>query len=178
MPRPPKPAEGRAAAGTAEIVQTGAAEVPATAGSTAARDTMPIPAGSVVSIDTLGAVRIEPAAPTTWTGERRADHATGPASYRPPDPPSPADIAEGRARLVYRYAVGLGAVLLLFGLVKGFPAVAWGGAALGAGAALGITLQHPAVNVVIGVGLGAAVAGVLIWFFLLRPRESVGVSNP
>lgn len=170
--RPPKPAEGSAQAGRVALTQTGTAETPATARSIATAETIPIPAGSTVSIDTSGTVTITPAAPTTYTAARSDDSATGPQSFTPPAAPTPADEAEGRARLLYRLAIAAGGVAFLFGLIRGWDFVAWGGAALSGGAALGLFMQHPLALALVGGGMAFALAGVLLWHLVLKPRQA------
>jgi MFS family permease len=60
----------------------------------------------------------------------------------------------------------------VFGLVKGWDFVAWGGGAIAAGCVAGMALASvpPWLWAVFGVGAAACVIGPVIWHTKLKPR--------
>jgi hypothetical protein len=70
---------------------------------------------------------------------------------------------------VYRIALIVGIAAAIFGLVRNWDLVMWGGAAMAGAAACGLFVQrHPVLFAVIGGGLALGIAGVLIWHLRLK----------
>lgn len=184
--RPPPPAAATATAGTATVTQTGAAEVPAAAETTATTATVTLPAATTIAQDpATGALTYTLPAPAVLTAATRNERVTAPQSFTPPAPPTPADLAAGRAALWFRLGLVAGIAAALFGLVRGWDFVAWGGAAVAAGCALAIWLERSTLALpIIGAGIAFALAGVLAWHFHVKkrlppsaPRDAVAVTE-
>lgn len=159
--------------GSPAVAQSGAVAEPARAAVETAVSTLPVPAGSVVTLappsqpDRPPEIRL--AAPSELRTETRREAVEGSRAFTPP---TPADAADGRARWVYRIGLALGLAAAAFGLVRGWDLVMTGGAAVAAACACAIFVQgHPALFGFIGAGLALAAAGVWIWQTKLKPWE-------
>lgn len=160
-------------AGSTGLQQTGAALVPAKAETITTRATIPLPAGTefrvvpVMPADSALAFTLPSSVPIEV--ETTAERVTGPQAFTPPAPPTPAQEAAGRASLLYKLGLGAGIALAVFGLVRGWDFVMYGGASIAAGCAFGLFVeQHPLLFAVLGAGLLAVVGGPLIWKFKLQ----------
>lgn len=184
IPRIFNPAAATVTAGASAVTQTGTAEVPASAEVVTDTRSVPLPSGTEIIFDeALGTVTLRLSQATTLATTTRTERATAPRSYAPPAPPTPVDEAQGRAALLYRLGLVLGGAAGVFGLVRGWDFVMWGGGAVAAGCALGIWLDRsPAALAIVGGGCAFAIAGVIAWHFKVKPalpssppRDAAGV---
>lgn len=157
----------------ASLAQTGDAQTPATADTSAGSSALVIPAGTPVSIAADGTATFTAAEPVRIAATFSAFRAAGPGAFTPPAPPTPAEQARGWGVQVFQIALALGIAAAVFGLVRGWDFVMYGGAAVSAGAAFALFVaSHPVLFAVLGLGLGAAVAGVVIWHTKLKRAPS------
>jgi hypothetical protein len=165
-----KPAEATVKAGASEVTQTGSAEQPAKAETTETQRVVPIPAGSEIVSDAARKVlTVKVSEPTEFREVVREEKATAPQSFKPPEPPSPSDIASGRATFFFQIGMVLGAAVGLFGMIRGWDFVMYGGAAVAAGCAIGVFMErYPWLFAVIGVGACLCVVGPLLWHLKLK----------
>lgn len=174
------PGRMRSDGGTLSFEQAGAAEVPGKASAKTTTAATIVPPGSVVTAHPDGSISWTTAEPLRVETTIAEETATGPQSFAPPAPPSPGDVADGRARWLAWIALGLGLAAGFFGTFKGWQVLGLGGWCV-AGAA-GFILILPAIPVWVwvlgGVGVAAAVGGPAYYRFVLRPRDTAGVSAP
>lgn len=171
IPKPAKPARAAVSAGSAAVSQSGAAEVPARATVAEKSNSVPLPAGSELLFDVelgrLAAVKLSQA--STLTTSERTETAEAPRAFTPPAPPSPAEIAQGKAVLWAWAGLIAGAAAGLFGLVRGWDFVALGGATVAIACACAIfVVRHPAVFAVVGIGAGVICTAVAVWHLRLK----------
>lgn len=173
VPRSAKSPAGESRAGEVSVSQSGDAAQPASAASATQTATIPLPEGSeAVFNEKLGTLSVRLSAQSALTMTTRSDTATGPQAFTPPAPPSPADTATGRAVWVYRIALLVGAAAAVFGLVRGWDFVMYGGASVAVAAVIGLFVaSHPVLVAVIGAGVAFAAAGVLIWHLRLKKHS-------
>jgi hypothetical protein len=150
--------------------QTGDAATPATSTTTNGRSSFTIPAGVPVSILPDGTAAFTTPEPVTFSASFDTLRATGPQAFTPPAPPTPTDEAAGRASLWFRLGLAAGAALGIFGLVKGWDAVALGGGAVAAACLVALSLAAIPVWVWIALGVGAAaiVGGPALWHLRIK----------
>lgn len=181
-------ADVRSAAGA--VKQRGPVSVPARAETVTSTATLPLPAGTRVEVanpasaveqgggtsqggrlsapPALSVILPEPAVLTVQTVQ---DRVSGPQSFAPPSPPSPVEIAAGKAAWLYRLGLLIGAAVGVFGLVRGWDFVMYGGAAVAAACGFAMFAEsHPVLFFVIGGGIVLAVVGPLLWHLKLKHR--------
>lgn len=160
---PPKAAI--ALTGGASIQQSGDAQVPAKLAVTSSARSLPLPAGSDIIFDEkLGTFTLHLSHESTLKTETREEKAEAPQAFTPPAPPTPADEAAGKLHVWYGIGLVVGIAAGLFGLVRGWNMVMYGGACVAGGCALALFVQqNPLVFVLIGVGLLLKIAGPVLW---------------
>lgn len=159
-----------AQAGAVAIQQTGDAARPATAAEASTRTETTIPPGVDVTAHPDGRITWRNAAPLALVSTHTAATATGPAAFQPPAPPTPAEEAAGRAALWMRLGLVAGVAAAVFGLVRGWDFVAYGGGAIAAACVVGLSLAAvPAwLWAVFGLGAAACVLGPVLWHTRLK----------
>ncbi len=177
----------RTAAGV--VTQRGPVSVPARAETVTSRASLPLPAGTRVEVfnPERVSVKTETAANTenpagmavtlpaaaVLSVETVSDRVSGPQSFAPPSPPSPVELAAGKAAWLYRIGLLIGAAVAVFGLVRGWDFVMYGGAAVAAACGFAMFAEsHPVLFFVIGGGIVLAVVGPLVWHLKLKPKAS------
>lgn len=176
---------GAARSGPVVVKQTGPAEVPATADQTTSRASVPLPAGSRVEVfnpervsingetvsntENAAGIAVTLPAPSVLSVETVSNRVVGPQAFAPPSPPSPVELAAGKAAWLYRVGLLVGIAAGVFGLVRGWDFVMYGGAAVAAACGFGMFAEsHPVLLFVIGGGVVLAVAGPLLWHWKLK----------
>lgn len=174
----PKPPAGASQAGEVKVEQKGDAAVPAKAWSVTNAATVPLPAGSEVTFnEKLGTLSVKLSGETILTTTMRTDHAEGPQAFTPPAPPTPSDEANGRAVLLMRLGVVAGIAAGLFGLVRGWDFVMYGGGAVAGACLFGLFVErHPVLFIVAGAGVAAAVVGP--WIYHTKLKRVTGPPSP
>jgi len=157
--------------GNATVTQTGDAATPAKAQSDTQTAVLPVPAGSVVTVnESAGTLGVTLATDSTLTLSTRRDVVTGPQSFTLPAPPTPSDEAKGKAALWLRLGLVAGLAAGGFGLVKGWDLLGIGGACVAGACFLGLSIEAIPVWlwVVLGVGGALAVTGPALWHWKLK----------
>gem|GEM_PF-2670015 len=167
-----KSPETTATAGGVSLSQSGDAAQPAHASETTTTTATVIPPGVPVTWHADGSVTFTPAAPLNLVTTRTEANATGPAAFTPPAPPTPTEEAAGRASLWMRLGLVGGIALGVFGIVRGWDFVGYGGGAIAAGCVAGLALASvpPWLWLVFGGAAAACVLGPIIWHWKLKPR--------
>lgn len=156
------------------VTQSGTVAVPAKASVVTESKTVPLPAGTeIVFNEKLGTVTLHVSQPTTLKTETKTEKAEAPQSFTPPAPPTPTQEADGKVKVWFWLGMVAGVAVGLFGLVRGWDFVMYGGGAVAGACAFAIFVQsHPIVTAVIGVGVALAIAGPYVWHKHLKPREA------
>jgi len=177
-------------AGAASMTQRGPVAGPARAETVTSRATLPLPTGTKVEISGGGGtsqggrtgvpstLSVPPSlavtlpAPAVLSVETVSERVSGPQSFAPPSPPSPVELAAGKAAWLYRVGLLLGIAAGVFGLVRGWDFVMYGGGAVAAACGFAMFAEaHPVVLVVIGIGAALAVVGPVLWHWKLKHVE-------
>ena len=106
----------------------------------------------------------------------------GPKSFQPDKAPTIKDELEAKAdaSLKVWFGVGsaIGIALAVFGLVRGWDFVMYGGAAVSAACLYGLFVQkHPLITGVVGIGIALAVFGPMMWHFKLKHLTNNGTAT-
>lgn len=173
-PSPRPPSATVETPGGGRFTQTGDAATGGNVTTTAGRSSFTIPAGVPVSILADGSAAFVTPEPLTVSACFDTLRATGPTSFTPPAPPTPTDEAAGRASLWFRLGLVAGIAAGIFGLVKGWDAVAIGGGAIAAACLVALSLAAIPVWVWITLGVGAAaiVGGPALWHLRVKHLET------
>lgn len=156
-----------------KLEQSGDAQVPAKIESKKTDTVVALPMGTSVVFDqTLGTVTLHLAQPSTLRQTATADRLEAPRSYTPPAAPTPAELAKGQATLYFWIGLVVGICAAVFGLVRAWNLVMYGGIAVAAGCAFAIFVQdNPLVLWLIGFGVLLKIAGPLIWHTVLKHKQ-------
>jgi hypothetical protein len=162
-------------AGAASVGQSGDAATPATATATSSTVEATIPPGVQVTAHPDGAITWRTVAPLTITTTRTNDRATGPASFTPPAPPTPADEARGFGVRAFYLAAIACVLAAAFCVWRAYPlaAICFGAAAI----ALPVlaTFFSTMSATVAGVGFVCIALG-LVTAYLLTKKRPISVS--
>lgn len=152
------------------LTQTGDAATPASVSTKTATQTIVVPAQSVVwQNDQTGQLQYRLAKDSVMTAVTKTEEAKAPQAFTPPAPPTPGEEADAKAKFWYRIGVAVGGVAGVFGLVRGWDWVMYGGGSVAAGCLFGLFVQsHPVLLIVIGLGAAVAIAGPVIWHTKLK----------
>lgn len=137
---------------------------------------LPIPEGSTfVFNEKLATVTLTVSKATSLALNRTETKVEGPKSFTPDKAPT---IAEEKAAesdfwtmLGLRAGIAIGAALGIFGLVRSWDMVMYGGIAISGACLFGLFVQkHPVLLAVIGLGVAACVIGPIIWHTKLKNK--------
>lgn len=156
------------------LTQTGDAAKPASVSTTTEAKTVPLPAGTNIVFDEkLNTVTLQLSQPTTLKTETKTEVATAPQAFTPPAPPTPVQVAAGRAQAWFWVGLVVGVAVGLFGLVRDWDFVMYGGGAVAGACAFAIFVEaHPLVFVVIGIGVALKFAGPYFWHMYVKPTAA------
>lgn len=93
---------------------------------------------------------------------------SGPVSFAPDKAPTVKEEADAKSdfwtALGLRAGAAIGVALAIFGLVRAWDMVMYGGAAVAGGCLFGLFVQkHPILLLIIGLGVALVVAGPILW---------------
>lgn len=165
-------------AGATTVTQKGDAQTPANAKTETKTGEITIPAGSLVAFnEKTGALEYRLSKDTPLRAETRTETANGPAAFTPPAPPTAHEEASAKADALttigLRIALAVGVAAALFGLVRDWTLVMWGGTAVAGAGLFGLFVQaHPLLLLVIGLGVAAAVIGPWIYHRKIKPQAN------
>ena len=172
------PPTAKIASGTTTVEQTGEALHPATAKAETKKQTVTIPAGSIAWQDAkTGELRYQLGSAVPLATETHSESVTAPGAFEPPAPPTIAEEKAAQADfwsvMGYRAAMCVGIAAAVFGLVKGWDLVMWGGLAVGGAGLFGLFVKsHPALLAIIGLGVALKIAGPWIYHTKIKPLET------
>lgn len=160
----------------ASIHQSGDVAVPAQTTVTTTKTEAPIPPGSRITIETPPTAS-NVAIPTLVTSTI-TERATGPTSFTPSAPPTAVQLADANAKLWFWIGLCIGVAAALFGLVRDWNLVMYGGLAVAGACAFAIYVQQsPWVFAVIGAGVALKVAGPYIWHTSVKSTQTTTTSS-
>lgn len=171
------PPQAVVAAGGTVVEQKGEAQTPATARVEEKRQTLTLPAGTVVWQDVkTGEIRYRLGVDTPLVAETKVEQATAPAAFTPPAAPTVKEEAEAKADywtvIGYRIGVFVGIAAAIFGATRNWPMVMWGGISVSGACLAGLFIKsHPVLLIFIGAGVLLKVVGPILWHTKLKHLE-------
>lgn len=157
---------------TTQVEQAGAVAQPTQVTTQTTKTDVPIPAGAKVTIEMPPAKPDDK--PTILTTSTTTEHVVGPTSFQPPLPPSPGDLASGTLKVWFYVGLVVGCAAALFGLVRGWNLVMYGGLCVAGACAFAIFVQSsPWVFALIGLGVALKFAGPYIWHTQIKKTETI-----
>lgn len=158
----------------AAVTQTGDAQKPASVSTDTIKTMVPLPAGTEFVFDQKlpGVVTLRLSHDSALTTETKTEKAEAPQAFTPPLPPSPTEQGQARVHMYFWMALVAGVAAAVFGLVRGWDMIMYGGGAVAAACGFAIFAQsHPVLIGIIGAGAALAVAGPTLWHLKLKALE-------
>lgn len=158
----------------AAVTQSGDAQKPASVSTATTTTTLPLPSGTEFVFDQKlpGVVTLRLSHDSALTTETKTEKAEAPQAFTPPLPPSPTEQGQARVHMYFWVALVAGVAAAIFGLVRGWDMVMYGGGAVAAACGFAIFAQsHPVLIGIIGAGAALAVAGPALWHLKLKALE-------
>jgi hypothetical protein len=176
------PAVSVSSAGVVEM--TGDAQSPTKVDTKKTDSKLPLPEGSRLEFnERLGVFSITLSKPSELSLNRSETAIQGPVAFTPDRGPTVGE--EGQARADFWTVLGLrvgmagGAALAIFGLVRRWDFVMYGGAAISGACLFGLFVQqHPILLLIIGLGATLAFVGPLIWHTKLKKLPQPDATRP
>lgn len=142
-----------------------------------------LPEGSTFDFnEKLGTIRLTLSKASNLLVNRTETAIDGPRSFTPDKAPTIQE--EKQAESDYWVNLGLkaglvfGAAIAIFGLVRGWDFVMYGGAALAAACGFGIFVErHPFLLLIVGIGATLAIVGPSLWHTKLKKAVETEVSK-
>jgi hypothetical protein len=162
---------------TGQVELSGDAQAPAKVATKKTDSKIGLPEGSKLEFnEKLGVFSITLSKASEIALNRSETDIQGAVSYTPDKGPTVGEEAEARATfwttLGLRAGSVLGAAIAIFGLVRGWNFVMYGGAAVSLACLFGIFQQrHPVLMLVIGLGIATAIAGPVIYHTRIKKLE-------
>jgi hypothetical protein len=147
----------------------GDAQSPAKVDTKKTDSTLKLPEGSKIEFnEKLGVFSITLSKDSQIALNRTETAVQGPVAFVPDKGPTVAEESEAKAdfwtTLGLRAGVVTGIALAIFGLVRHWDLVMYGGGAISAGCLFGLFVQkHPILLIVIGIGAALAGVGPILW---------------
>ncbi len=168
---------------TPDVQLRGDAKVPAKVDTKNTTTNLPLPEGSRFVFDqTLNTMTLTLSKASTLTAQQTVTAVQGPTAFEPEKGPTVGEISTAKAE--YWTYVGLmaglavGGAAALFGLVRDWDMVMYGGACVAAACAFGLFVhRNPVILVFIGLGVAAAVVGPLLWHTKIKPLQVNGTTT-
>lgn len=160
---------------TGGVTLTGDAKTPTKADTSQTDSVLPIPEGSTFVFDEKkGLMTLTLSKASQLAVNRSETRVEGPVAFTPDKGATVGEEldakAEAKVKLGLYAALVVGGALAVFGLVRGWDLVMYGGAAFSSAAALGLFWQrNPLIAGLAGAGVAAIVIGPLIWHTKLKP---------
>ena len=157
-------------AGAASVGQSGDAATPATASATSSTVATTIPPGTEVTARPDGSITWRTVEPLPITTTRTDDRATGPASFPPPAPPTPAEEARGFGVRAFYLAAIACVLAAAFCVWRAYPlaAICFGAAAIAMPVLA--TFFSTMSATVAGVGCACIAVGLIVAYLLTKKR--------
>lgn len=142
---------------------------------------MALPEGTRLEFnEKLGVFSITLSKPSELALNRSETAIQGPVAFTPDKAPTIAEEKEAQAdfwtTLGLRVGMALGAAVAIFGLVRAWDYVMFGGAAVSGACLFGLFVQkHPGLLLIIGIGASLCIVGPLVWHTKLK---KLAISEP
>lgn len=156
----------------------GDAQIPAKVDTKKTESTLTIPEGSRFEFnDKLNTLSLTLARATTMTTQRHEQAITGPVAFMPDKAPTVQEISDAKQSfwvgLGLKAGLAFGSAAAVFGLVRDWNLVMYGGAAIAAACAFGLFVEkHPILLMAIGLGVAAVVIAPILWYSKIKPLEN------
>jgi len=140
---------------------------------------MALPEGSRLEFnEKLGVFTITLTKASELAVNRQETAIAGPVAFTPDKAPTVMEESQAKSdfwtTLGLRIGIAVGTAAAIFGLVRGWDMVMYGGAAVACASLFGIFVQkHPTLLLIIGLGLALVVVGPIIWHTKLK-----GITTP
>ncbi len=160
---------------TGEVKLDGDSPNPAKVNTSSTASIMPVPEGSTfVFNEKLGTMVLTVSKATQIALNRKETAVQGPVAFTPDKAPTIGDEKKAEAdkwvTLGLYAAVFIGGASAIFGLVKDWNLVMYGGIATLAGGLFGLFVErHPLLLLLIGFGIALKFAGPIIWHTTVKP---------
>lgn len=167
-----------------DVQVSGDAQVPAKVDTKKTDTVLPIPEGSTfVFNEKLGTLTMTLAKATQMTLNRTETAIEGPKSFTPDKGATIGEEKSAQADywtlLGLRAGVALGMAVAIFGLVRHWDLLMYGGGAVAAACLFGLFVEkHPLILIFIGLGVGACVIGPTIWHLKLKNIQPTALAQP
>lgn len=156
------------------VTTSGDAKIPGKVDTKKTGSVLTIPEGSRFEFnEKLGVMSLTMAKAGQIALNRTETAVEGPVAFDPPKQPTVKEIAEAKSdywtSLGLKLGLAAGVAASLFGLVRGWDFVMYGGGCVAAACAFGIFVErHPILLAVIGLGAAAAIVGPWIYHTKLK----------
>ncbi len=160
------------------VLLSGDSPSPAKVNSSKSDSVMPIPEGSTFAFnEKLGTMVLTVSKATSLALNRTETRVEGPVAFTPDKAPTIAEEKNAQAnfwvKLGLQACVLIGGAAAIFGLVKDWNLVMYGGIAVCVSGLFGLFVQaHPILLLFIGLGVALKFVGPIIWHTKLKPDES------
>lgn len=169
---------------TGQVKVSGDAQTPSKVDTKKTDGRLAIPEGSRFEFnEKLGVMTLVMAKASEIAVNRTETAVQGPVAFTPDRGPTVGE--EAQARAGYWTHLGLmagmvaGAAAAIFGLVRGWNYVMYGGSAVSAACMFGLFVQkHPALLIIIGLGAALAFVGPIIWHTKLKHLSNDAPQTP
>lgn len=163
---------------TTQMKQVGDAAQPATVTTSTTKNEFPIPWGAKVVVE-MPSAPTPAVPPPIMTTSTTIEHVVGPTSFQPPAPPTAGALADANVKIWFWIGLAVGVAAAIFGLVRDWNLVMYGGIAVAGACAFAIFVQaHPLVFVVIGLGIALKFAGPWFWHTQLKNKQPPTTTPP
>lgn len=135
-----------------------------------------LPEGSTFDFnEKMGTIRLTLSKATQMAVNRTETKVDGPIAFEPDKGPTVGEEKKAEAdfwtSIGLKAGLALGIAVALFGLVRGWDFVMYGGGALAGACAFGIFVEkHPLLLTFIGIGIALMVAGPVLWHTKIKPK--------
>lgn len=150
-----------------EVSQSGPVASPVSVATNSTTTTAPIPPGSRIVIETPGpgaTFQDSAVVPPLLTTTSTTESVIGPTAFTPPADATPAQKADGKLKIIFYAGLVLGSGVALFGLVRGWDFVMYGGLCAAGACAIALFIQaYPWLFAIAGVGLTLSIVGPWLW---------------
>lgn len=157
-----------------KIDMAGDAQTPPKVETKKTDSSMALPEGSRLEFnEKLGVFSVTLSKPSSLVFNRTETAIEGPVAFTPDKAPTIGEEKEAQASfwtsIGLKAGLALGGALAIFGLVRAWDFVMYGGAAIAAGCAFGIFIErHHVLLLIIGLGATLTVVGPIIWHTKLK----------
>jgi hypothetical protein len=161
-----------------DVKTTGDAQVPAKVDTKKTSGNLAIPEGSRIEFNAkLDTVSVQLAKATNFVSESTQTAVTGPTAFVPEKGPTAQELSDAKAgfwtKLMLQVGIFVGGSAAIFGLVKEYNMVMYGGLAVLGASLFGLFIErHPILFAIAGIGIAMAYVGPYLWHKKIKPAEA------